>query len=94
MSSLVPVGGGVPDAKCAFCTRTAVGPCARCRRAVCGDCCELTDGGATTFAVCLKCAKHGGTSLAPAWFDLLKWIGAIVLILGGITALTFLLRHR
>ena len=83
MGSLVPVGGGAPDARCNLCGRTAVGPCARCRSPVCGDCCELTGGGATTFAVCLTCARRGGTTLVPAWLSLLGWI---LLVIGGVAA--------
>ena len=44
---------------------------------MCGDCCVLTDGGATTFAVCLRCAK-GGASLRRPWLELVGWLGAIV----------------
>lgn len=85
--------GGAPDAKCKLCTRNAVGPCARCRAPVCGNCCELTDGGATTFALCLTCVKRGGSTLAPAYRDLLMWLGLVILGLVGIVALTFLARR-
>ena len=85
--------GGVPDARCKLCGKTAVGPCARCRAPVCGDCCELTDGGATTFAVCLTCVKHGGSSLAPAYRGLVLWLAAIVLALVGLAVLVALLRR-
>ncbi len=93
MGSLVPVGGGAPDARCKLCSRTAVGPCARCRSPVCGDCCELTDGGATTFAVCLTCVKKGGTTLAPAYRELLRWLAPIVLGIAAIGAVLYLLRR-
>ncbi len=86
--------GGVPDARCTLCGKTAVGPCARCRTAVCADCCELTDGGATTFAICLTCVKHGGRSLAPAYRGLVLWLGAIIVGLAAIAAmLVALARH-
>jgi Domain of unknown function (DUF5050) len=45
---------------------------------VCGDCCELTEGGATTFAICLTCVKRGGKSLIGGWLGLLGWLGAII----------------
>jgi hypothetical protein len=84
MGSLIPAGGGDgPVARCKHCGRTAAGPCARCRAPVCGDCCELTSGGATTFAVCLGCA-HRGTSLAPGWRGLLGWLVAIIVALAAV----------
>lgn len=85
--------GDPPATRCAICqARDAAGPCARCRRSVCGDCCELTDGGASTFAICLTCAKRGGSSLAPAWLSLLMWLGAIIVGLAGIAVVLTLLR--
>ncbi|MCX5743630.1 MAG: hypothetical protein NT062_14155 [Proteobacteria bacterium] len=93
MGSLLPAGGGAPDARCRLCGRTAVGPCARCRSPVCGDCCELTDGGATTFALCLTCVKRGGATLAPAWRDLLGWLGVIIGGLIAIVAILVMLRR-
>jgi hypothetical protein len=92
MSSLVPVDGGVPDARCKLCGKTAVGPCARCRAPVCGDCCELTEGGVTTFAVCLACVKRGGTSMRSAWSGLLGWLALVVIALAAVAALTAVLR--
>jgi hypothetical protein len=86
MGSLIPVDDGGPVARCKLCGKTAVGPCARCRAAVCGDCCELTEGGATTFAVCLTCVKHGGKSLTGGWLGLIGWLGAIILGLAAIAA--------
>jgi hypothetical protein len=91
MTSLMSNSDG-PTARCKLCQREAVGPCARCRSPICGDCCELTDGGATTFAICLTCVKRGGASLAPAWLGLLGWLALIVLPLVGIAALLVLLR--
>jgi hypothetical protein len=85
--------GGAPDARCKLCGKTAVGPCARCHSPVCGDCCELTEGGATTFAICLTCVKHGGSSLAPAYRGFVLWLAAIVLALGAVAALVAWLRH-
>jgi hypothetical protein len=85
VSSLMPVDGGVPDARCKLCGKSAAGPCARCRALVCGDCCELTEGGVTTFAVCLTCARRG-TSMHSAWRELLGWLALIVLPLAAIAA--------
>jgi hypothetical protein len=92
MSSLHSLGDP-PVTRCALCgTRDAAGPCARCRRSICGDCCELTDGGATTFAICLTCVKRGGASLAPAWASTLLWLGGIIVCLAAVGALLMLLR--
>jgi len=79
-------GGGEDAARCALCGGLAVGPCARCRRPVCGDCCELTYGGVRTWAVCLGCARRGGTSLAPAWRLVLWWVLAPVAVLAALLA--------
>ncbi len=92
MPSLVPTGDG-PVTRCKLCGAAAVGPCARCRASVCGDCCELTEGGATTFAVCLRCVRAGGKSLAPAWLGLLGWIAMIVLGLVAVAAAIAVLRR-
>lgn len=93
MSGLAPVDGGIPTARCRICQRRdAAGPCARCRAPVCGDCCELTTGGATTFAVCLACVERGGASLRPAWLGLLGWLVMIVVVLAGIGLALVLLR--
>lgn len=85
MGSLIPVDDG-PVARCKLCGKPAAGPCARCRGLVCGDCCELTEGGATTFAVCLACVKRGGKSLAGGWLGLLGWLGAIIVGLAAVAA--------
>jgi hypothetical protein len=89
MGSLIPVDDG-PVARCKLCGKTAVGPCARCRSPVCGDCCELTEGGATTFAVCLTCVKRGGKSLTGGWLGLVAWLGAIIVGLAAIVAVLVL----
>lgn len=89
MTSLISSGDG-PVTRCKLCERDAVGPCARCRAPVCGDCCELTEGGATTFAICLTCVKRGGSSLAPAWLGLLGWLGAIIAVLAAVAVLVSL----
>ena len=63
MSGQLLVAGDGPAARCKHCGKPAVGPCARCRGLVCGDCCVLTDGGVGTFAVCLTCERRGGATL-------------------------------
>lgn len=93
MTSLIPVGGDGPVARCRLCGKVAVGPCARCRTPVCGDCCELTDGGATTFAVCLTCVRAGGRSLVPGWRGLIVWLAVIVVGLAVIAAALIALRR-
>lgn len=89
MAGLIPSGDG-PSARCAICGATAAGPCARCRRLVCADCCELVEG-AGTFALCTRCAKRG-TSLG--WPMVLGWLAAIMLVLGAIAALLALANRR
>ena len=92
MSSLMS-SGDPPVTRCAICkSRDAAGPCARCRRSICGDCCELTDGGASTFAICHTCVKRGGRSLVPAWVGLLLWLGGVMLCLAAVGVLLMLLR--
>ena len=87
MSSLASAGDP-PVVRCALCrARDAAGPCARCRKSICGDCCELTTGGATTFAICLSCVKRGGASLAGAWTSTLVWLGGIIAVLAIVGAI-------
>ncbi len=94
MSGLSPVDGGLPTARCVICQRRdAAGPCARCRRPVCGDCCELSSGGATTFAVCLSCVKRGGASLRTAWLGLVGWLALIIGALVAVGVALMLLRR-
>jgi hypothetical protein len=82
-----------PSVRCSHCGATAVGPCARCHRPTCGACCELTEGGATTFAVCLACIKRGGNSLAQAYGSFLLWLGAIIVGLAAVAALLIAARR-
>lgn len=92
MPSLMTSDDG-PVARCKLCGKVAVGPCATCRAPVCGDCCVLTDGGATTFAVCHRCARRGGASLSSAWLGLLGWLALIMLGLAAVAAAILLLRR-
>jgi hypothetical protein len=84
--------GDPPATRCALCPKPASGPCARCRRLICADCCVLAEGGAGTFALCLDCEHRGGTSLTPAWLGLLGWLGLVMLGLLAIAAALALLR--
>lgn len=86
--------GDPPSARCSHCGATAVGPCARCRRPTCGNCCELTDGGATTFAVCLACVKRGGKTLGHGYAGLLLWLAAIIVGLAAIAGLIVAIRRN
>lgn len=79
---------GDGDAHCALCSALAVGPCARCRSPVCGDCCVLTTGGITPFAICLRCERSGGDSLSAGWRRVLGWV--LTPILGLLAALVVL----
>jgi hypothetical protein len=79
-------------ARCFVCGATAVGPCARCRRPVCGDCCELTSGGVKTYAFCAGCSKHGGHQLARGWMSIVLW--ALVPVLLAALVVTVLLLRR
>ncbi len=81
--------GDPPPSRCAICGAVAAGPCARCKKLVCADCCELVEG-AGTFALCTRCSKKGtGLGYAP----LIGWLAAIILGLAAIAALLILLRR-
>lgn len=73
--------------RCAFCPRDAVGPCASCRRLVCGECCTLTEGGVKTWAICLECDRKKGSRLGGAWGTLGAWLVALLAGLAAIVAL-------
>ena len=84
--------GDGPVVRCRLCGAPAVGPCARCRAMVCADCCVLSDGGASTFAVCTRCERRGGASLRRPWLGLVAWLGLIVLGLSAVALALALLR--
>jgi hypothetical protein len=87
---LLSHGGG--DARCALCGALAVGPCARCRAPICGDCCVLTTGGLTTFAICFRCERRGGASLGPGWAQVIGWfMFPIAALLAALIALQWLM---
>jgi len=84
---------GQGPARCAICGDLAVGPCARCKRPVCGDCCKLTEGGVRTWAVCTRCARSGGASLGAGWRTVLVWVLVPPLGLAAIALLVAWLRR-
>ena len=77
-------------ARCRHCGLMAVGPCARCRSPVCGDCCVLTEGGANIYAICLGCEERGGRGLRNAWLRVLWWLTLPILVLSGLLAFLWL----
>jgi len=90
VSELHAHGDGPADARCVSCGALAVGPCARCRSPVCGDCCVLTTGGTTTFAVCVSCDRRGGSSLSQGWRLVLGWLlKPILALLAAVVALYY-----
>ncbi len=74
-------------ARCTYCPAEAAGPCASCRKPVCGDCSTLTEGGAQVWAICLDCDRRGGRSLAGAWRRLGFYLAGLLALLGGLLAL-------
>lgn len=90
MTGLLRSSDDGPVARCRHCGAVAAGPCARCRAPVCADCCVLTDGGATTFAICVGCERRGGASLARPWLGLLGWLAAVLLALAVVAVLVTL----
>ena len=79
--------------RCAYCGRPAAGPCASCRKMVCGDCCVLTDGGVETWAICMRCDRKGGRSLKSAWRGLIVWLSLLTVALAALAALAILLQR-
>ena len=88
MPGLIEAGDG-PVARCKLCGKPASGPCARCRALVCADCCVLTAGAASTFAICLRCERGGEAGLRSPWLGLLAWLGLIGLGLVGVALLLY-----
>lgn len=70
--------------RCALCGAEAAGPCASCRRSVCGDCCTLTEDTSRPWAICLDCDRSKGRSLAGAWWSFLKPLLAGLVVLAAI----------
>ena len=92
--ALIPVDGGGSPARCIRCGALAVGPCARCREPVCGDCCVLTEGGARVWAICLACEDRGGRSLGRGWLTVIGWVAVPILGLAALLALLALISAR
>jgi hypothetical protein len=88
MAGLIPVGDP-PAPRCAICGAPAAGPCMRCRKMTCADCCELVEG-AGTFALCTRCAGKG-TDMG--WLPLIGWLAAIIVGLVAIAALLIFVRR-
>lgn len=65
-------GGGIIP--CSNCGADAAGPCARCRKPVCGNCCVLVEQSASPWAICLTCNRRGGRSLRPGWVAAGLWL--------------------
>jgi hypothetical protein len=80
--------------RCAICGGVAAGPCARCRKPTCGDCCVLTERGARTWAICLRCDERGGRSLAPGWLIVGAWVVVPSVVLLGLVLLARWLTGR
>jgi hypothetical protein len=91
---LQQAGDGGGEARCIRCGAMAVGPCARCKQPVCGDCCVLTEGGAKTWAICLACEDRGGRSLRSPWVGFLLWLAVPILGLAAVVILLSLLAGR
>ena len=85
-------GGGFVH--CVSCGALAAGPCGRCRKPVCGDCCVLTTGGAGPWAICLGCDRSEGRSLRRGWLTVVGWLVKPILGLFAIYAILYWLFGR
>lgn len=90
--ALQPVGGDGPP-RCSGCGAEAAGPCMRCRRMLCGDCCVLTEGGVQVYALCKRCAAKG-RSLRPGWVGVVSILGLVLLVLLALNVAVSLLAGR
>lgn len=75
------VHDGDDEPRCAICRGPAAGPCASCKRFVCGDCCVLTEGGIDVWAICVRCDRTRGRSLATGWRTVTLWLVLVVVVL-------------
>ncbi|MFO0741475.1 MAG: hypothetical protein U0270_36600 [Labilithrix sp.] len=87
MTGALQSDGGDGVERCAFCSADAAGPCASCKRSVCGDCCVLTEGGAQTWAICLECDRKKGRSLSGRWGGLGLWLVGLLVAMAAVIAL-------
>lgn len=94
MTQLIGSGDGGGFEHCASCGGVAAGPCARCRKPLCGDCCVITRHGASEWAICFRCDRKGGRSLRGAWLGLLGWLGIPLVLLAALVLALFLLVAR
>ena len=78
-------GGGFIH--CSLCGADAAGPCARCRKPVCGDCCVLTESSAGQWAICLDCDRQGGRDIRTRWLSLGSWLLLPIALLAGLLVL-------
>lgn len=88
MPQLMSHGDSGGFVHCVLCGGDAAGPCARCKRPVCGDCCVLTEGHAGRWAICLNCDRKGGRNVRSGWWTVAVWL---LLPIGVLVALLALL---
>ncbi|MGZ3416725.1 MAG: hypothetical protein ACXWUG_21535 [Polyangiales bacterium] len=89
---LQPIDSG-NEPRCAICGGLAAGPCASCKRMVCGDCSVLTEGGVDTWAICVRCDRKKGRSLSSGWTAIVAWLVLLIGVL-GLLAVTVVLLSR
>jgi hypothetical protein len=94
MTQLMGSGEGGGFEHCASCGALAAGPCARCRKPLCGDCCVITRHGATPWALCFRCARQGGRSLRSAWLGLVLWLCIPLLALMALVLIGYMFASR
>jgi hypothetical protein len=94
MTQLIGSGDGGGFEHCASCGALAAGPCARCRKPLCGDCCVITRHGASEWAICFRCDRGGGRSLRSAWLGLLGWLGIPLVVLAALVIALYALALR
>ena len=87
MSGELRTHDGDAPTRCTFCSADAAGPCASCRKPVCGSCCTLTEGGVRTWAICLECDRKKGSSLTSAWQSFGLFLIAILVVMAAAVAL-------
>jgi hypothetical protein len=94
MTQLMGSGDGGGFEHCASCGAVAAGPCARCRKPLCGDCCVITRHGATQWAICFRCDRQGGRSLRTAWLGLALWLCIPLAALAALLSLGYFIASR
>ncbi len=72
--------------RCYLCGADAAGPCMKCRRSVCGNCCVLVEGAANTWAVCTRCERGEGKKVG-GWRGLGLFLAPLFLALVGLILL-------